>query len=303
MSFSSDVKDELMLRSFVNSDCCSLAQNYGILLFAKSFNRSSLSVMTENPRVAESYSSAVKFFSGEEPVTEVTEVGNYKITVEDRETVLGILDATGHNAANPKRRINFANLTNPCCFASFIRGVFLVCGTVTDPEKEYHLEFSSSSKILCTDLMKVFDEVGITPKISERVSNYIVYIKKSSEIEDLLSLMGATESSMLLMGAKMYKDVRNNVNRRVNFENANMARSVQAAAKQYDAVELIKTKCGFDTLPSDLKEIARLRYENREASSNEIRGMLSEELTVSGITHRFRRLMKIAEEINNKIKD
>ncbi len=302
MSFSSDVKDELMLRSFVNNDCCKTAQNYGMLLFGRSFSRSSLSILTENPQVADAYAEAIKYFSGCYPETEVSDVGNYKINVEDENITLKVLEKLGHNTNGARRRINFANLANSCCFASFIRGAFLAGGTVTDPEKEYHLEFSSSSKALCTDLIKVFDEFDMEPRLSERAGSTVVYIKKSSDIEDLLSAMGATESSMLLMGAKMYKDVRNNVNRKVNFENANMARAVQAAAKQYEAVSLIKEKCGFDSLPSDLKEIARLRYENREATSGEIREMLSEPLTVSGISHRFRRLQNIADELKNKSK-
>lgn len=302
MSFSCDVKNELLLRSFVNSDCCNIAQNYGLLLFGRSFSSSGLSLLTENEGVADAYAQAVKFFSGEYPETEVSEVGNFKITLENKGKIASLLTALGHNAPAARRRINFANLANPCCFTAFIRGVFLASGTVTDPEKEYHLEFSSSSKALCTDLMKLFDEFEVTPKITERAGNYVVYFKKSSDIEDLLSSMGATESSMMIMGAKMFKDVRNNVNRRVNFENANMARSVQAAVKQYEAVKLIKDVCGFDSLPADLKELARLRYENCEASSNEIRKMLSESLTVSGISHRFRRLTAIAEGIKNKMK-
>lgn len=296
MSFSSDVKSELMLRSFVNSDCCRTAQGYGLLLFGRSFSGNCLSLLTENEEVASAYAEAVQYFSGILPETDISDVGNYKITVEDKAIISAVLDKLGYTAG-ARRRINFADLANPCCFASFIRGAFLASGTVTDPEKEYHLEFSSSSKALCSDLMKVFDEFDIEPKLSERAGNYIVYIKKSSEIEDLLSVMGATESSMMLMGAKMMKDVRNNVNRKVNFENANMARSVQAASRQYEAVELIKEKCGFDSLPADLKEIAVLRYENREASSNEIRAMLSEPLTVSGISHRFRRLQSIADDL------
>lgn len=302
MSFSSDVKDELMLRSFMNDECCKTAQSYGLLLFGRSFSHGSLSILTENEAVAQAYADAVCYFSGEYPETEVSDVGNYKINVEDAAVTEVVFERLGHVAAGARRRINFANLANPCCFASFIRGAFLACGTVTDPEKEYHLEFTSSSKMLCTDLIKVFDEFDIEPRLSERAGNYIVYIKKSSEIEDILSVMGATESSMLLMGAKMYKDVRNNVNRKVNFENANMARAVQAATKQYEAVAYIKERSGLDSLPEDLREIALLRYENREASSSEIRAMLSEPLTASGISHRFRRLQKIAEELADKTK-
>lgn len=302
MSFSSDVKDELILRSTMNGECCKIAQSCGLLLFGRSFSASCLSLLTENPQAADAYAEAVKYLSGEYPETEVSEVGNYKITVENRKTVSAVLEKLGYDCNMARRRINFADIANPCCFASFIRGAFLAAGTVTDPEKEYHLEFSSSSKQLCADLIKVFAEFDIEPKLTERAGSYIVYIKKSSEIEDVLSLMGATENAMVLMGAKMYKDVRNNVNRRVNFESANMARAVQAASKQYEAAALIKEKFGFDSLPSDLKEIAILRYENREASSAEIRAMLSESLTVSGISHRFRRLQKIADGLENKIK-
>ena len=300
MSFSSDVKDELMLRSLMNGECCKAAQSYGLLLFGRSFSRTGISVLTENETVADAYIDAVRYFSGSTPNAEVSDVGNYKINIEDRTVTDTVLERTGHTGTAARRRINFANLANQCCFAAFIRGVFLVCGTVTDPEREYHLEFTSSSKALCTDLIKVFEEFDISPKLSERAGNYIVYIKKSTEIEDILSVMGATDSSMLIMGAKMYKDVRNNVNRKVNFENANMARAVQAAAKQYDAVVLIKEKSGIDSLPEDLREIALLRFENREATSVEIREMLTEPLSASGLSHRFRRLLKIADEIKNK---
>lgn len=286
----------------MNNECCKAAQSYGLLLFGRSFSRTSLSILTENEAVADAYIDAVRFFAGVSPETEISDVGNYKINVEDVSVTDRILDKTGHTGTAARRRINFANLANPCCFAAFIRGAFLACGTVTDPEKEYHLEFTSSSKLLCSDLIKVFEEFEIEPKLSERAGNYIVYIKKSAEIEDILSVMGATESSMLLMGAKMYKDVRNNVNRKVNFENANMARAIQAATRQYEAAALIKERCGIESLPEDLREIAVLRYENREATSTEIREMLSEPLTASGLSHRFRRLIRIADDLAEKQK-
>ena len=124
-----------------------------------------------------------------------------------------------------------------------------------------------------------------------------MYFKNSTDIEDVLAIIGATENSLAFMQAKIVKDIRNTVNRKVNFESANLARTIAAATKQYEAIAKIKEKTGFDSLPSELREIARLRYENRELSNSEIAAMLSQPLTVSGANHRFKKLMKIAEEL------
>ena len=196
-----------------------------------------------------------------------------------------------------KRRVNFANITDNCCFAAFIRGAFLACGTVTNPEKEYHLEFSVSSKNLCDDIIKIFNEYDPVPKVTQRSGSYTAYFKNSTDIEDVLSIMGATENSLAFMGTKVYKDIRNTVNRKVNFENANLARTIAAATKQYEAIAYIKEKRGFDSLPAELQEIAKLRYEDRELSNAEIARLLSGSITVSGVNHRFKRLIKIAEDL------
>ena len=196
-----------------------------------------------------------------------------------------------------KKRVNFANIAEPCCYSAFLRGVFLACGTVTDPEKEYHLEFSVSSKGLADDLIHVFDEFEPTPKVTQRGGSYTVYFKSSADIEDVLALMGATEKSMMYMHAKLVKDIRNTVNRKVNFDQANIARTIAAATKQYEAIAKIKEKIGFDALPPELREIAQLRYNDRESSNSEIAAMLSKPLTVSGVNHRFQKLIKIAGEL------
>lgn len=295
MSFSSEVKKELLMNE--NTPCCERALNYGLLLFGRAFSASELSLLSENSDIAEAYCRAVSFFSGAQLQATHTEGGKYKVSVTDTKILRAVFEALGINENIIKRRVNFANISDQCCFAAFIRGAFLSCGTVTNPEKEYHLEFSVSSKSLSEDLIKIFNEYDPVPKMTQRSGSYTVYFKNSTDIEDVLSIMGATENSLSFMGTKVYKDIRNTVNRKVNFENANLARTIAAATKQYEAIAYIKEKKGFEALPDDLKEIAKIRYEDRELSNSEIAKMLPGGLTVSGVNHRFKRLIKIAEDL------
>ncbi len=295
MSFSSEVKTELLLQE--NAPCCEHAFNYGIVLLGRAFSVNELSLLTENEAVANAYCNALTYFSEERVSPTLTNGGKYKVVFDNTKAINRIFEKLGISENTNKKRINFANFQNPCCFAAFIRGAFLSAGTVTDPEKEYHLEFSVSAKGLADDIVKIFDEYDQRPKITQRSGAYTVYFKSSGDIEDLLAIMGATEKSLQYMGAKVYKDIRNTVNRKVNFERANIQRTIAAATKQYEAIAFIKEKIGFDALPPELKEIAELRYNDRELSNSEIASMLTESITVSGVNHRFKRLIKIAEDL------
>ncbi len=299
MSFATEVKSELV--SVENKDCCAVAQSYALLLFGRAFSGRELSLLTENEQVASAYAEAVRRLSGAEILPERTEAGNYRILVEDRDVIARILSSVGHDVAG-KRRVNFAVLQNECCFAAFIRGAFLACGTVTDPEKEYHLEFSVSSRGLCADLMKLFDEFDPTPRMTERTGSYMLYCKNSTDIEDALTLMGATECAMRVMGAKAYKSVKNTVNRKVNFENANLRRTVEASRRQHEAIRYIQRRGGLEALPEELREVARLRLDNEDLSNAQLAKMLSESITASGVNHRFARILRFADQLQEKEK-
>ncbi len=299
MSFATEVKTELV--SVEKQNCCVLAQSYALLLFGRAFSGRELSLLTENEQVAAAYAGAIETLSGTKIIPERTGAGNYRIVLEAPDVIARIFAAVGHDAAG-RRRVNFAVLQDECCFASFIRGAFLACGTVTDPEKEYHLEFSVSSKGLRDDLIKIFDEFDPVPKTTERAGANLIYFKNSGDIEDVLTLMGAPECSMRVMGAKAYKSVMNTVNRKVNFENANIKRTVEAAGKQRDAIAYIQKKHGFDALPEELRELARIRFENEELTNAQIAKMLSESITPSGVNHRFARIIRIAEQFKEKDK-
>lgn len=301
VSFSAEVKAEALAFGAELRPCCEAAQNSALLLFARDFSVSRLSLLTENPAVAEAYAAAVRFFSGVSPEIMETEGGNYKIDIADRRTAQAVVEEVSASDAGGKKRIRFEALREQCCRMSYLRGAFLVCGTVTDPAKEYHLEFSCPSKGLAEDLAALIDGFGLAPKTINRNGTWLVYLKDSEVIADLLSTIGATDHAMELMHAKVVKDIRNTVNRKVNFENANMERSAQAAVRQYKAISLIRDTRGLDSLPENLRAIALLRLRNREVGTAEITKMLPEPLTISGANHRFQRLLKIAAEEEEKL--
>jgi len=297
MSFAAEVKEELL--KVENASCCEQSEARGLLLFGRELSQSSISLLTENAGVSMAYAKAVHLFSGYTPEAEVSASGNYKTVIENKNITDAVLSEVLSGEGSAKRVRSVGEIERDCCRAAFVRGAFLAGGTVTNPDTEYHLEFSCPSKRLADGLSELLIQLGIEAKMTKRAGNNIVYIKKSGEIEDLLSLMGATETSLMLMGAKMYKDVRNTINRRVNFENANIRRSVDAAVKQYEAIKLIAERVGLDSLPKELKCTAQLRLENPEASTGEIRKMLGGSVSLSGLNHRLKKLMDIAEEIKN----
>lgn len=179
----------------------------------------------------------------------------------------------------------------------FTAGVFLACGSVNDPSKEYHLEFTVPEARLASKLSELLSDIGVTSGTVIRRGQFIVYIKDSESIEDTLTFIGAQQCTIELMNVKIYKDVRNKANRIANCDAANIDKVINAAMKQIDDIKLIDSMCGLDTLSDDLKEIALLRLENNEMSLQEIGESLSEPISRSGVNHRFKRISKIADEL------
>ena len=297
MSFSSDVKSEISKAENLSS-CCLHAQVYGLVLFAH-FSKYNFSITTENNDVFELYHSYLRDYCGVEPT--ISESGTKKMTAylrndSDKEKVF---EKFGHLLKEPTLRINRANIGEECCAGAFLRGVFLACGTVTDPERGYHLEFVVPYKKLCTDLMKFLDELELNPKYIVRKGNHIIYFKDSESIEDILAIIGAQDASLYVMGIKIEKDVKNKVNRRLNFEMSNISKTVDAANQQVEAIEYIESKAGITSLPDNLQKLAYLRIENPEASLTELGKLMDEPISRSGVNHRLSRIVKIAESLKN----
>lgn len=296
MSFASQVKLELAAAE--NTPCCMRAQTYGLLLFSRAFSFAEISMQTDMEAVALLYRDSMLRETGVEAQLSQSASGKFKVCVRTAAQRQQVMTAFGHEKGELVLRLNRANLMGDCCMAALLRGAFLACGTLTDPEKDYHLEFVVPYRYISRDLAKLLDELSLAPKQLVRKGSHIVYCKDSERIEETLTLMGAQNAALELMGVKMYKDMRNNVNRKINFETANISRTASAAAEQVYAIEMIRDHAGLESLPEELKELAFLRLENPEMSLRELGEALSEPISRSGVNHRLRRLVSIAREAN-----
>lgn len=274
------------------------AQTYGLLLFSRAFSFSDISMQTDMERVAQLYRDSMLQETGVQAQLSQSASGKFKVCVRTAAQREQVMAAFGHAKGELALRLNRANLAGDCCMAALLRGAFLACGTMTDPEKDYHLEFVVPYRYISGDLAKLLDELSLAPKRLVRKGSHIIYCKDSERIEETLTLIGAPNAALSLMGVKMYKDMRNNINRKTNFETANISRTANAAAEQVFAIETIRARFGLESLPEELREIALLRLENPEMSLRELGEALSEPLSRSGVNHRLRRLVAIAREAN-----
>lgn len=303
MSFSSEAKIELC-KIAPQDFCCKKAECYGLLLFARNFSPAAVGTLTENGSVARRMAELCAELTG--TIVDTTaafhrkgEKSSYTVSVGGADQRVRVLGTFGHTGKEISLRINRANLENECCTAAFLRGVFLTCGTVTDPKKDYHLEFIVAHMNLAKDLTALLSEtesLNLQPAIVNRKGSYVVYIKGSERITDLLAYIGAGNSAMELIQVKMLKEVRNNVNRKTNFETANIDKTVDAAVRQVEAIEKLKGTIGLDNLPQELRELAELRLENPEMSLRELGQSLSEPISRSGVNHRLQRLLEMGKE-------
>ncbi|NLA76259.1 MAG: DNA-binding protein WhiA [Clostridiales bacterium] len=295
MSFSSQIKTELC--TIDCAPCCKRAEAFGLLLFGRSFSSGRISLLTELECVARKYCESVAAVTGVMPAVHLSRAGKYTVSVDSPEDRKKILAEFGYSGKEVALRINRANISEECCPAAFLRGAFLSCGCVTSPQREYHLEFTVSRIKLCRDLQTLIAETGLMPKSVSRTNNCAVYFKDSEEIEDILGAMGANTAVLELMSIKIYKDVRNRVNRKTNFESANLDRTFNAAMAQRDAIQRITETKGLEFLPDQLREIARLRLENPELSLTELGRMMSPPMTRSSVNRRLAKLEEIALKI------
>ena len=299
MSFSADVKNELL--SFeIENKCCLHAFAYGLMLFSRAFSYYDISLMTEHSGVAEKYCELMKKICKVTPKLTKSDAGKFKIEVQTQAERTKILKTFGYENKGGTLRLNWSNISDECCKTAFLKGAFLTCGTVNDPNKNYHFEFVVPYLNLSKDLklfIDDYDELNVQPKTIVRNSTYVIYFKDSESIEELLTAMGAVNSALELMGVKMYKDVRNNVNRKLNFENANLDKTIDAAGRQVDAIRFIKNKVGLNYLSDELKELAELRLENPEISLRELGDLLTKPISRSGLNHRLKRICDIADSL------
>lgn len=308
MSFAGEVKKELS-KADISVSSLRLAECYGLLLYSRTFSEAEIKLKTESMCVAERFSDHMSQLFGAIVEKKSTlratreDINLHSIKVLLNNDCRRIFSFFGHSSDSPNLRVNRANIEDDRCISAFLRGVFLACGSVNDPQKNYHLEFCVPYKNLSTDLCTLMGEItecNLTPRTTLRNGTHIVYFKDSEQITDLLTYMGASNSAMDIMNAKAYKQMRNVTNRRINSELANISRTVEAGAKILSAIDVIEADRGLSSLPDNLRVVAELKMENPELSLSALGSLLDPPISRSGVNHRLNKLIELAEEIRRE---
>lgn len=301
MSFATDLKDELC-KDVPEQESALHALLYGFLLFSHKFSIEEISFAVVHEPTARLFAEALATHCGISAKIVYHERARgtlYKVSIEKGSERRKILDTFYHSPRELSLRINRANIENEEDVPYFLRGAYLVCGSLTDPQKEYHFEFGVSYMNLCKDLSTLIGEVLVQPKSTIRRSSYIVYYKESENIEDILTYIGAMMSSLEMMNIKIEKDIKNRVNRRMNCDNANMDKTLNASLQQVEDIKYIFEKKDESFLSEELLQIARLRLENPEMSLRELCESVEPPLSRSGVNHRLKKIGEIANKLRN----
>ena len=302
MSFASDLKDELC-KEVPEEESALHALLYGFLLFSYKFRADEISFSVLHEPTARLFAEALMTHCGvPAKITFKERVRGtlYKVCIEKASERRKVMDAFYHVPGEPHLRINRANIENEEDVRYFLRGAYLVCGSLTNPEKDYHCEFDVSYMNLCKDLSALIGEVLAQPKSTIRRGSYMVYYKESENIEDLLTYIGAPMSAVELMNIKIIKDIKNRVNRRMNCDNANLDKTLNASFQQVQDIKYIFDVKGNTFLSEELRTVAEIRLENPDMSLRELGESVEPPLSRSGINHRLKRIGEIAAEIRKQ---
>ena len=280
---------------------CRNALVYAVLKLSKSFPQEPTIFTTENRELAEEVATMLAELGAIVDIRRDlhrlkgdTEV--YTVCIE-HENTRQLLKEYYHLGKSP---LTEDFVERSCCKAAFLRGLFLAYGSMTNPEKEYHLEMNALTPMFAEEIHALAAQCGIRFKVARRKGCEILYIKESEQIEDFLTLIGASSSSMKLMEIKVVKTVRNHVNRPTNCETANLNKPVSAASAQVQDIRFIEQTVGLSYLDEDLQELARLRLENEAMSLRELAAMLSTPISRSGVNHRLKRISETAEKLREQ---
>lgn len=297
MSFSSNVKQELC-RLPINRKLEAAAELYGILLYCNAFTADLVRITTESRDLAERLPRLMKKVFGFSFDLEPEEsAGKLLFVMESQEKIHKMFAQFGLSAARDVTlHVNYGMLEEDEERLAFLRGAFLSGGSVTDPAKRYHLELTTSHYKVSRETCALLLDAGFSPKETTRSGNSILYFKQSDMIEDFLTAIGAPVCAMGVMEAKVEKALRNGINRRVNCETANLTKVVDASIEQVAAIRKLQKQGRLKELPPKLRETAKLRLDNPEATLQELAAMQDPPVSKSAMNHRMRKLVALADE-------
>lgn len=315
MSFSAMVKDELAKQQGGARHCqiaelAAIINICGEILYHKKTKQPMIRIHTENKAVARKYFTLLKktfnikvdVINNEPASIKKNQV--YIITITTPEQVERVLSAT---KLPYKEGLDIGAhpliIQGLCCKRAYLRGAFMASGSMSDPEKTYHLEFVDRHLSHCELLQRMLLEFEIEAKIIQRKKYHVLYLKEGKQIVELLNVMEAHVALMELENLRILKEMRNHVNRMVNCETANLSKTITAAVDQVEAIQYIEDTEGLESLPQPLEVLARLRLELQDATLKELGERLEPPIGKSGINHRLRKISQIAEQIRNKRED
>lgn len=314
MSFSLKVKNEVcrtseISKEEVSAQLSAIMKASGTLGFG--FNRSvTFKIVTENPSIARWVFRVLKDYFEIHSKLLVKKSNSlkknniYMVLIPEDADVRGLLQCLGILEKDDYFNINYGLpteiLKDEDCKRAYIRGAFLGGGSISNPEKTYHLEFVTHDEEYANALSKLINSYKLNSKVIQRKNSFVIYVKEGEQIVDLLNIIGAHNALLELENIRIMKEMRNNVNRIVNCETANLSKTVNAAVRQVESINLIQSEIGLDRLPKNLKEVARLRLEYPDESLKELGAMLNPPVGKSGINHRLRRIEKIADELRKE---
>lgn len=298
MSFCSELKNDLCLEK--QPSCCQVAECYGFMLFGRSFSYKNISLITENENISGKY---IKYFKKHFAIIPAVKkkgkkVTIYNISVTDKKQCAAVMAAFGYDGTD-LLSINHDVFKRDCCFGSFIRGAFLACGQMSDPFKNYHTEFVIRDFTLALEFYSLLMSRGLSPKRSMRGNSTVIYFNQSETIEELLTLMGANRKVLEFIDIQVTKTIRNKENRKSNLEMGNIGKQVDASIIQCKAIDFLHQKGKLETLSEELYSVAMLRKENPAASLSELCRLCGESISRSGLNHRLKKIIDIAEKMKS----
>ncbi|TCL54806.1 hypothetical protein EDD76_11847 [Kineothrix alysoides] len=314
MSFSAEVKEELS-KVVSQSRHCQLAELAAVISFFGKLEGSSesdvrLCLQTENEAVIRKvFTLLKKTFNiytdiAFKELLEEYKNHTYVTLITGRERVDKVLQAVkmyeeGGIQKATRNGVNPLLIKNACCKRAFLRGTFLCTGSMSDPEKSYHLEFVCSYEEQAVRLQSLIQSFQVEAKIVIRKKYYVVYLKEGASIADLLNIMEAHISLMNFENYRIIKEMRGSINRKVNCETANITKTVNASSKQIEDILLIRDHYGFQNLPDNIREAAQIRLEYPDATLKELGQILEPPVGKSGMNHRLRKLSELADRLRS----
>ncbi len=311
MSFSLKTKGELA-RLEGEKSCCSKAELAALIGLngeavqtpGEKFN---LKVTVENPAVARKIFKLIKMQFAINPEIKVRKNSSFKksnyylMAITHTMGSSRILEELGLMRKNTAQELKHFPETDifkkRCCKRAYLRGAFLSGGSVSAPEKTYHLEFVAHEMEVAAGIQNLINSFGLNAKIVPRKKYQVVYLKEGDQIVELLNIIGAHNALLELENARILKEMRNNINRIVNCETANLSKTVNASVKQLENIHLIQRTIGLDELSEGLRTLAELRIRHEDASFKELGEMMDPPVGKSGVNHRFRKIESLADKI------